>query len=173
MIKPFATLATAALLALPAAAQEPATAAAILKDKDGNEIGAVSFSEYPQGILVSARLTGLNAEGHGFHIHENGNCAPDFSAAGGHFNPDGKEHGFQNPNGRHLGDLPNIYGGNDGQARVDVMMPGASLTEGAGALLDANGSAVIIHELPDTYGAEAGAGGRLACGVITAAATGN
>ena len=32
--------------------------------------------------------------------------------------------------------------------------------------LTADGSAIIVHEKPDTYGEDAGAGGRVACGVI-------
>ncbi len=33
-------------------------------------------------------------------------------------------------------------------------------------LFDDDGAAVIVHELPDSYGEAASAGGRVACGVI-------
>ena len=47
-------------------------------------------------------------------------------------------------------------------ARITQMEEGAEST-----LFDEDGSAVIVHVNPDTYQAEAGAGDRIACGVIT------
>ena len=42
-----------------------------------------------------------------------------------------------------------------------------SVAEGTAPLMDDDGSALIIHENGDTYQSDAGAGGRVACGVIT------
>lgn len=72
-----------------------------------------------------------------------------------------------NDEGPHAGDLPNIYAGPDGTARADFYSEAITLASGEDtSVLDEDGSAIIVHEKPDTYGAEAGAGGRVACGVI-------
>jgi len=61
-----------------------------------------------------------------------------------------------------------IYAGADGAARADYFTAAVTLDADADlSLFDADGSAIIIHENPDTYGEDAGAGGRVACGVIT------
>ncbi len=131
-------------------------------------MGTVTLTQGSQGVLVSADLSGLTPGGHGFHIHETGSCKPDFSAAGDHFAPEGIEHGYFNQNGHHAGDLPNIYAHEDGTARADFFSGAVTLEEGkSNSILDGDGSAIIVHEKPDTYGAEAGAGGRVGCGVIT------
>ena len=144
-----------------------ATAVATLAGPDGGAMGTVTLTQTPLGVLVAAEVNGLPAGGHGFHIHETGTCAPDFAAAGDHFNPTDAGHGFNHPNGRHAGDLPNIYAGAAGTARADYFTAAITLDAGADhSVLDADGSAIIIHEKPDTYGSDAGAGGRIACGVI-------
>ena len=144
-----------------------ATAVARMAGPDGAELGTVTIEQGPQGIIVSADVRGLSPGGHGFHIHETGACEPDFAAAGDHFNPTGASHGALHGPGRHAGDLPNLYVAADGTARVDFFTDAATLEAGpTHSLFDADGSAVIIHERPDTYGEDAGAGGRVACGVI-------
>ena len=65
-------------------------------------------------MRVRGVVSGLapSADFHGFHVHTNGSCTGDFVAsAGGHWNPGGADHGD------HLGDLPVLYAGADGQAR--------------------------------------------------------
>ena len=137
------------------------TVFAAMAGPDGASMGTVALTQGPNGMLVSADLTGLTEGWHGFHIHETGSCAPDFSAAGGHLNPDDKGHGFlHGPN--HPGDMPNIYAGADGTARANVFNTQASLK----SILDDNGSAIIVHAKPDSYGEDPGAGDRVACGVI-------
>lgn len=103
---------------------------------------------------------------HGFHIHETGSCEPDFSAAGDHFNPDGRGHGFASEEGPHAGDLPNIFVGADGSAEAHFFNSRITLDDGPSGLFDQDGAAFIVHEKPDSYQAEAGAGGRVACGAI-------
>ena len=125
------------------------------------------MTQTPHGVLVAADVTGLAPGGHGFHIHAVGACTPDFSAAGGHFNPDNIGHGLNHPDGVHPGDMPNIYAGTDGSVRADYFTDTITLDDGADhTLFDADGSAIIIHEKPDSYGADPGAGDRVACGVI-------
>lgn len=142
-------------------------AVARMAGPDGAELGTVTIEQGPQGLIIAADVRGLSPGGHGFHIHETGSCEPDFAAAGDHFNPTGASHGARHGPGRHAGDLPNLYAAADGGARADVFTDAATLDAGEPhSLFDADGSAVIIHALPDTYGEDAGAGGRVACGVI-------
>ena len=144
------------------------TAVATMSGPDGEPMGTVTLEQGPNGVLISADVSGLDAGAHGFHIHTVGTCTPDFAAAGGHFSPDGSPHGYMNPEGAHAGDLPNIHAGSDGTARADYFTDWVTLAaSGETSVFDSDGSTIIIHAKPDTYAAEAGAGGRVACGVIT------
>lgn len=159
----------AAGLAGAAAAQAsgpPAEAVARLHTADGARAGSVEFVEGPHGVLVRSYLGGLPPGLHALHLHETGACTPDFSAAGGHFAPLGREHGFLSPGGPHAGDMPNIRVEENGSARTDHFNFRVTLFEGPTALLDGDGAAVVVHEAPDDYAAMASAGGRIACGVI-------
>jgi len=156
-----------------AAAAPPAgllSGRAEFRNPGGERIGQASLEETAHGVLVRARFTRLPPGPHAFHIHENGRCEPDFEAAGGHFNPTGREHGFDNPRGAHGGDLPNIHVPDSGQVTVEVLASGVTLATGTpNSLLDPDGSALIVHDKPDDYRSNpAGeAGARIACGVIT------
>ena len=144
-----------------------ARAAASMSGPDGAAMGRVELTQGPNGVLISADVYGLSPGPHGFHIHSVGACSPDFSAAGGHFAPDGEGHGFMHADGHHAGDLPNIHAGADGSARVDHFTSKLTLApDGDTSLFDEDGSAVIIYAMPDSYGADPGAGDRAACGVI-------
>jgi Cu-Zn family superoxide dismutase len=161
-------LAVAAMTAnLPLVAIAADIATATLNGPDGAPMGTVTLTQGPKGVLVSAGVEGLTPGAHGFHIHEAGACAPNFEAAGGHYNPGGSGHGILDAGGHHAGDLPNIHAGADGNARADYFTADVTLADGAAnSVFDADGSAIVIHENPDSYGADAGAGGRVACGVI-------
>ena len=152
------------------------TAAAELKSPDGASMGTVTFRQVAAGVLVMADVKGLAPGGHAFIIHEIGACTPDFSAAGDHFNPSDAEHGFiheawkgSGSGGGHGGDLLNIYAASDGSARADFLAIGVTLDVGVRhSVFDADGSAIIVHEKPDSYGEkESDTGNRVACGVIT------
>ena len=144
------------------------TAVATMWGVDGAAMGTVTMEQGPHGVLISADVSGLTAGGHGFHIHTVGSCSPDFSAAGGHFAPEGRGHGFLYADGAHAGDIPNIYAASDGTARADFFTDWVTLAaHGTTSVFDADGSTIIIHAKPDTYGSEAGAGDCVACGVIT------
>ena len=145
-----------------------ATATAMIAGKDGQRLGVVTLRQGPQGVLVSAELAGLPPGGHGFHIHAVGACAPDFSAAGGHFGPGEESHGFLHSTDMHAGDLPNLYANADGVARADTFTADVTLASNdVRSLFDADGSAIIVHANPDDYGEDSGvAGARIACGVI-------
>jgi len=153
-------------LAGPAAAQT-AEASATLRSADGQDLGTVTLAENGNGVLIQAELSGLPSGLHAFHIHQTGSCEEAFEAAGGHYDPEGHEHGPLNPAGAHAGDLPNIWFAEDGQAVHHVITDRVTLVVGQpNTLFDADGSALIIHENPDSYEADPGAGGRIACGVI-------
>ena len=101
-------------------------------------------------------------------MHEVGRCdAPAFTTAGGHFNPEGKQHGFRNSSGSHAGDLPNVSPPQSGSLTFDVLLPNASLS-GRNALLDADGAAIVVHASADDYLTDpsGNSGSRIACGVI-------
>jgi Cu-Zn family superoxide dismutase len=119
-------------------------------------------------MQITATFTELPRGTRAFHIHEVGKCDPPFESAGGHFNPTGKQHGKDNPNGPHAGDLPNLDVPQSGRVKVQVVVKDVSLDTGRGALLDADGAALVVHEGADDYKSDpaGNAGKRLACGVI-------
>ena len=143
-------------------------AVAEMKSPEGDDMGMVTMKQGPNGVLVSADVTGLAPGAHGFHIHAIGKCSPDFSAAGGHFAPEEKGHGYMHPDGDHAGDMPNIYAASDGTAKADVFTNEVTLATGpTNSLMDDDGSAIIIHEKGDAYTEDSGtAGKRISCGVI-------
>ncbi|ALG05714.1 superoxide dismutase family protein [Kibdelosporangium phytohabitans] len=156
---------------------------ATVRSVTGAVLGSVRFEVSNRKILVTGRLSGIAPGFHGFHVHAVGVCDPNstdpngvvvpFLTAGGHLNTGGTSHGA------HAGDLPSLRVSADGTA--------VSVTENdqlnAAALFDADGSAIIIHALPDNFAhippryAPAGpdattlatgdAGGRIACGVVS------
>lgn len=155
------------LAATPAAAT--ATARAALAAPDGTARGTVEFVETVHGLLITARLKGLPPGIHGFHIHETGKCVPDFTAAGGHHDPEGREHGVLRRGGLHAGDMPNIHVPASGELTVELVNDRVTLDpDGPGTLRDADGSAIVIHAGADDYESQPSgdAGDRIACGVI-------
>ncbi|MGE5659198.1 MAG: superoxide dismutase family protein [Actinomycetota bacterium] len=151
-------------------------ARATLKSTAGSRIsGEVTFQQINSGFLpgvkVKARVSGLEPNSrHGIHIHEVGTCQPDFTAAGGHFDPG--PFGQSNPDSNHpfhMGDLPNLVANAQGVATLEHITSRISLSPGPLTLFDDNGSAIIIHGNEDrgTTGVQGGSGGpRSACGPI-------
>ena len=179
----FAALATVSAPLLIAAGctpapQEPAyappppaeTAFAVLRDASGAEVGDALLTQLDQGIRVVIRVAGIAPGVKAAHLHMTGRCdAPDFTSAGGHWNPEGREHGRDNPAGQHMGDMPNLIVGQGGRGLLEVTITGGTIDGSDRALLDADGAAVMIHAGPDDYQSDptGNAGGRVACGVIT------
>jgi len=163
------------LLTTPAPAEEPKEspvykAQAGLKDASGKEVGTAIFTATPSGALLDLKLDGIPPGVHALHIHAVGKCEPpDFKSAGPHFNPDQTKHGIMSPEGPHAGDLPNIHVPADGKLEVEFLDPVVTLSQEA-ALLDADGSSIVIHAGPDDYKTDpaGNSGDRIACGVITA-----
>ncbi|MAY87160.1 MAG: superoxide dismutase [Pseudooceanicola sp.] len=158
--------ACALALALSSTAAMAAEATADMKDAEGNPAGTVTMQDSNEGVLFQIELTGLAPGWHGFHVHQTGDCGDGFKAAGDHYAPEGQSHGLLADGGAHAGDLPNVYADGNGEVRAHVTGARLSVDGEMGAMLDSDGSAIIVHENPDSYGADAGAGGRVACGVI-------
>ena len=70
--------------------------------------------------------------------------------------------------GPHPGDLPNAHVQDDGMLAVEVFSGGFDIAE---HLMDADGSAFIIHAGADDYESQPSgdAGGRVACAVLAPA----
>jgi len=174
----FVSLTSAALLAVThtgAWAQEPAPSGGrvnvALIGAQGQTLGMASLEQTPAGVLISINATGLGEGERAFHIHESGYCDPrvSFVSAGGHFAPGGTAHGFRDAKGPHAGDMPNLFVTTDGKVQAQVLNRSVRLSDsGEGALLDADGSALVIHGGADDYASQpAGAAGpRIACAVI-------
>lgn len=141
-------------------------AIANLSPTKGNDVkGTVVFTKVNGGIKIVAEIEGLTPGKHGFHVHEYGDCtSPDGSSAGGHFNPDGVEHGGPDDPVRHVGDMGNLVAGKDGKAHyewVDSLMT----FYGPHNII---GRSVIVHGGADDLKSQpsGNAGPRVACGVI-------
>ena len=144
-------------------------AVAVLYPTAGNKAqGVVTFTQESGGVRVVAKLTGVPAGAHGFHIHEFGDCsATDATSAGGHFNPDSMAHGGPSAKVRHVGDLGNVTADANGNVELNMLDTRMALN-GPHTII---GHGVILHEKPDdlTTQPTGNAGARIACGVIGAA----
>ena len=148
--------------------KDPAATARLI-DSAGTRVGVATFSDSGGVAQLVVSVTGLTPGRHGIHVHESGACTPpDFQSAGGHFNPDAKEHGLQNPAGPHAGDLPNLVVEPDGSADTTLTMPRGLPTEGPGSMVGPEKLALVIHADADDQKTDpsGNSGARVVCGVI-------
>jgi len=143
------------------------SAVAVLEPTKGNTAGGkVTFVQKGDKVYVVAQVSGLSPGGHGFHIHEKGDCsADDGMSAGGHFNPTGKPHGNPSDPDHHAGDMPMLVADGSGNASATAEVSATTVGGGAG---DVIGRSVIVHKDPDDYKTQptGNSGARVACGVI-------
>lgn len=162
-------------LILPAIAQDQASATATFMNADGTEIGVVTLTQGESGVSLSGELSGVEPGEHGFHFHQTGDCdaSANFESAGSHFNPTDHQHGLENPEGPHAGDLPNVTADAAGNVTLDLSTDTVSLEEGDPAyVFDEDGTALVLHANADDYVTDpsGNSGDRIACAVIEAAA---
>ena len=153
-----------------AAVAEDQSAYAMMINSNGQSVGTARFVESAAGdVRVVLDVKGLTPGEHGFHIHAVGLCDPAaFTTAGAHFNPNSRQHGLGSSQGPHAGDLPNLVAGPDGSAYLDMTFARFTLTAGTTSILDADGSALIIHADRDDGSTDptGNSGARVACGVV-------
>lgn len=145
------------------------TATAELKNAAGQSVGNATFTQLQDGVRIVLTMRGMPPGAKGAHIHGVGKCEPPaFISAGGHFNPEKKQHGLQNPSGPHAGDLPNITINADGTGRLETTTSRIMLGAGSHSIFGANGSALVVHASADDFKTDptGNSGARLACGVI-------
>ena len=143
-------------------------ATAELRYSNGLPAGTVQILGSGAGATVVIALVGAPEGPHGVHLHTTGQCdAPGFKSAGGHLNSASREHGSENPAGRHLGDLPNVDVGKSGSGTLRYDLA-ADRIELLAELFDSDGTAVVVHAGPDDYRTDpsGNSGSRIACGVL-------
>ncbi len=163
-----------AFLALPAAAlagcatmTQPQLAS--LRTADGRQVGTVELREDRAGVTMRVSVNGLPAGTHGLHVHAVGRCdPPGFTTAGPHWNPTARQHGTENAQGPHAGDLPNITISLAGSGSVQTRLEGWRVRGGERSIVDADGAAVVLHARPDDYRTDpsGNSGDRIACAVL-------
>ncbi len=160
-------LAATTLLTASAADSPAKEAVAVLGPTKGNQAhGLVRFVQEGSSIKVTADLEGLTPnQVHAIHIHQFGDCSSaDGSSAGGHYNPEGHQHGLPTQDQRHAGDLGNVQADSSGNAHYTLTVSNISIN---GSMNPIIGHAVIVHAKKDDGGQPTGnAGGRIACGAI-------
>lgn len=138
-------------------------------DAQGKEVAEATLVEVGRdSVRVEVQATALPPGTHGTHLHAVGACDPPaFTTAGPHLNPANRQHGLRNPNGPHLGDLPNLVVGADGRGRMEAIVRG-SLAPGQAPIFDADGTALVIHAGADDMVTDpsGNSGARIACAII-------
>ncbi len=174
-------------------APEGETLSTELRTADGTTVAnaTIEFTDnYATITLETAEGSNLTPGFHGFHIHAIGKCEPnsvapdggepgDFLSAGGHLHTRGQGAGHPA-----AGDLTPVDVRSDGSARLVATSDSFTIED----LRGSQGSALMLHELPDNFAnipprytvngvpgpdaetlATGDAGSRVACGVLAPA----
>ena len=150
-------------------AQEVVKAVVQLEHTEGDISGAIVMKQEPgKPTIIRGIIKGLTPGKHGFHVHEFGDLSKGCESAGGHYNPEGVDHGGLSDG--HIGDLGNIVANDDGIARFKIVARRIDLSGDRSIV----GRAIVIHADEDDLGTggdeeslkTGNAGDRLACGVV-------
>jgi Cu-Zn family superoxide dismutase len=144
-------------------------ASGTLRNAAGERIGVATLTDTAGALKLGVSVAELSPGRHGLHFHALGSCKPpDFKSASTHFDPDGRKHGRLNPDGPHLGDLPNLLVGPDGSADTTFVIARELAGGGPRSLFQPGGSALVIHAGPDDERTDpsGNSGERVACAVI-------
>ncbi|MFN0069910.1 MAG: superoxide dismutase family protein [Chloroflexota bacterium] len=146
-------------------------AAAAMRDQSGALVGSIAFVQQNGSVQVRAEAWSIAPGFHGFHVHSVGSCQGDFASAGGHLNRAPVGHA------QHDGDMPSLFIQMDSSGSLRFETDRFTVAD----LFDGDGSAVIVHALPDNFGNiptryapepdtttlnTGDSGGRVACGVV-------
>ncbi|MEX2672737.1 MAG: superoxide dismutase family protein [Phycisphaeraceae bacterium] len=146
---------------------EAETLVAVMRPTAGNDTeGTVVFTRVNGEVRATAHISGLTPDQqHAIHIHQFGDeRSDDGTSAGGHYNPEGHEHGLPDQEKRHAGDLGNLEADDEGNATFEIVVNNVTLASEMNPIL---GRGVIIHAGTDDGSQPTGAAGsRIASGVI-------
>jgi Cu-Zn family superoxide dismutase len=172
MMKLGLAVAAALTLLVPALAKDkgPAPVVVSVQNGQGKNVGTAKLSQVANGVKITLNLHDLTPGEHAIHVHQVAKCdVPDFKTAGGHFNPDGKHHGLQNPEGPHAGDIPNFTADAKGKSKATVIATGVTLSDGPRSVFTAGGTSLVVHAKADDGKTDpsGNSGDRIACGLIS------